>query len=275
MRTIIRVFPRKTSLTPTDDLAFVGNPPLMRPEADEVHVSCVFSWHRKQAEYLAQAWAQYYPVVRLGGPAYNSPVDGPFVAGMYVKQGVTFTSRGCPRRCGWCVVPEREGALREIADFSDGYIINDNNFIATSGAHRERVYTMLRRQPKAAIFSGGIQASLVTDEVAAELRTIRIDSLFLAADTVGSLKPLAEAVRRLSFLSRDKLRAYMLLAYNGETIREAEERLEAAWEIGVMPQAQLYQPADGWIDYPDEWRQLDRTWCRPAAMRAMHKEQTP
>ena len=32
---IIRVFPRRTSLTPVDDMAFVGNPPMLRPEADE------------------------------------------------------------------------------------------------------------------------------------------------------------------------------------------------------------------------------------------------
>lgn len=274
MTRIIRVFCRKTSLTPTDDLAFVGDPPMMRPEADEVHVSCCMSWDRRRAEYLAESWAQYYPKVRLGGPAYNSPVDGPFVAGMYVKQGVTFTSRGCPRKCGFCLVPEREGGLRELPDFPDGHIINDNNFLATSGAHRERVYTMLRRQPKAAIFSGGIQASLVTDRIADELRTIRIESLFLAADTVGSLKPLAEAVSRLAFLSRDKLRCYMLLAFDGETIREAEQRLEAAWNIGVMPQAQLYRPAEAEINYSPEWRKLAKCWARPAIMRVTHKEAT-
>lgn len=42
--TLIRVFPRRTKWTPTDSYAFVGDPPMMRPEADEVHVSCVFTW---------------------------------------------------------------------------------------------------------------------------------------------------------------------------------------------------------------------------------------
>ena len=31
---IIRVFPRKTHMTPTDPYAFVGDPPLWRPKAD-------------------------------------------------------------------------------------------------------------------------------------------------------------------------------------------------------------------------------------------------
>jgi hypothetical protein len=43
---VIRVFPRRTSLTPTDEYAFVGEPPMLRPEADEVHVSCTFTWDK-------------------------------------------------------------------------------------------------------------------------------------------------------------------------------------------------------------------------------------
>lgn len=35
---ILRVFPRRTDMTPTDDMAFIGNPPLIRPEADEVQL---------------------------------------------------------------------------------------------------------------------------------------------------------------------------------------------------------------------------------------------
>ena len=49
---IVRVFPRRTSATPTDDLAFVGDPPLFLPEADEVHVSCTFTWDRAEARRL-------------------------------------------------------------------------------------------------------------------------------------------------------------------------------------------------------------------------------
>lgn len=34
---IIRVFPRKNSHIPDDNLAFIGYPPLVRPEAAEMH----------------------------------------------------------------------------------------------------------------------------------------------------------------------------------------------------------------------------------------------
>ena len=45
MTCILRVFPHRTSYTPTDALAFAGEPlGLLIPPHDEVHISCVFTW---------------------------------------------------------------------------------------------------------------------------------------------------------------------------------------------------------------------------------------
>jgi hypothetical protein len=268
---IVRVFPRRTSLTPDDALAFVGDPPLWRPEADEVHVSCTFTWDIPEAKRLAEAWSHYYPTVKVGGPAMDGKPNG-FTPGRYVKAGVTFTSRGCNNHCPWCLVPKREGRLRPYSDFADGWIINDNNFLQCPRGHRLRVYDMLWRQKRAAVFAGGLDARLVDDEIAAEFRSIRIKELFLAADTEASLRVLERAVNKLHYLGRKKLRCYVLCGFDGEAVEQAEKRLEACWQIGVMPFAQLYQPADQWIEYSREWRQLARKWSRPAAMVAAHSE---
>jgi hypothetical protein len=270
---IARVFPRRTSYTPTDDYAFVGDPPLWRPsDIGEVHVSCTFTWDKPEAERLAEAWRIHLGVpVRLGGPAYGSPCDT-FTPGRFVKGGVVFTSRGCDRRCPWCLVPEREGRLH-LLPISDGNVINDNNFAQTPKEHREMVYAMLRRQPRAAVFAGGIDARLVTDEFAEEMRSIRVNELFLAADTERSLPSLREAAGRLAFLSREKLRCFVMVGYGGETVEQAEARLEAVWQAGAVPFCQLYQPPDRFVAYPREWRALHKTWSRPAAMKAMHKEE--
>lgn len=272
---IIRVFPRKTAYTPTDPLAFVGDPPLreFRPRGGVVHVSCAFTWDLPEAKRLAWAWRAYYDDVLLGGPATGMAPNG-FEPGRYVKSGVVFTSRGCNNHCPWCLVPSREGRLREYDTFAEGHIIQDNNFLACSPEHRRRVYAMLSHQPRAAVFAGGLDARLVTDETAAELSAIRVGEVFLAADTDGSLRPLETAVNRLSFLPRRKLRCYVLCAFGGETIEQARRRLEVVWQIGCLPFAQLFQPPDRWIDYDSEWRALAREWSRPAAMFASHAEAT-
>lgn len=265
---MIRVFPRRTAFTPTDEFAFVGDPPLWRPEADDVHISCTFTWDIVEAERLVRAWSQYYPVVKLGGPAFGSPVDG-FESGLYVREGVVFTTRGCNKRCPFCLVPEREGKLR-LLDVTEGYIIQDNNLLQAPRSHIEKVFTMLKRQGKAAVFSGGIDSTLVDEWFVNELRGIRVNQLFLACDTDRAIRPLRRAVERLSFLGCDKLRCYVLIGYNGESPLEAEARLREVWEAGCMPFAQLYQPpSDKKINYSQQWRDLARTWSRPAAMKAL------
>ena len=168
------------------------------------------------------------------------------------------------------MVNEREGPLDELDDFPDGYIINDNNLLQASRFHIECVLGMLRRQKKAAVLAGGIDARLVDDWFANELRSVSVKQLFLASDTDAASEPLREAVGRLSYLGRDKLRCYVLIGYKGEPIWKAEHRLRDVWRAGCMPFAQLYQPpAMKKIVYPWEWRDLARTWSRPAAMKAL------
>ncbi len=258
-------------MLPQDDFSFVGDPPLsaFRPLADEVHVSCAFTWDIPEAQRLSAAWGNFYPV-RIGGPAFNSPCDG-FQPGMYLRTGVTFTTRGCNNNCPWCLVPIREGRLSEIKYFAPGHIIQDNNLLQANRAHIRNVFGMLRTQHKAAVFSGGLQSNLIDDWFTDELRGIRVDSLFLAADTKASLKPLERAINRLSFLGRRRIRVYALIAFGDESLSDAEERLETIWNLGAMPFAQLYQPVDHFVNYSADWKRLVRKWSRPAAMFASHK----
>lgn len=269
---MVRVFPRRTSFTPVDGQAFVGYPPLIRPKADEVHISCTFTWDIPLARLLTQAWAEYYPVSKIGGPAIGGDNEADaFVPGRYVRNGVTFTSRGCNHYCPWCLVPRREGRLRELPDFHPGNIIQDNNLLQCSERHLQLVLAMLRKQ-KQIQFSGGLESERVTDKFATELRGLRIGQVFLAADTDGYLKPLESALQKLAFLGREKLRCYVLLGFNGENIEAGEARLRRVWELGAMPFAQLYQPpGEKRILYAKKWQRLAHTWSRPAAMKAAYE----
>lgn len=264
---IIRVFPRRTSMTPTDDLAFVGAPPLLRPDADQVHVSCTFTWDRKEAVRLTDAWAQYYPSVIAGGAAWDAS-GGEFVPARYVRPGVTVTSRGCNNQCPWCLAWKREGKLREIEIHSGNNVI-DNNLLQCSKAHIGKVIDMLRSQ-HAIKLSGGLDARLLTESVADTFRSLRIKEMFFACDTKHQLRALESAKRKLDGFTLEQLRCFVMIAYDGETMSEAEERLEAVWDIGFMPFAQLYQPPDKYIDYPKDWRRLAKNWSRPARTKALH-----
>lgn len=267
--TVIRVFPTKTHMTPRDEYAFVGDPPMFLPQADEVHVSCTFTWHMAKAKRLAGAWAQYFPT-KLGGPAFGSQTDG-FTPGHYVRQGITFTSRGCNNQCPWCLVPQREGKLREI-EIHPGNTIQDNNLLQCNREHIAKVIDMLRSQHQIC-FSGGLDSRLLTESIADDLRSLSIRHLFFACDTKVALKPLSQIKHKLLGFNRNQLRCYVLLAFNGETISEAQERLENVWGLGFMPFAQLYQPPEHHINYSKEWQDLARIWTRPAISKAVMNSQ--
>ena len=267
MSKLIRVFPRRTSFLPQDDLVFVGDPPLWRPQADRVHISVAFTWDMMEGKRLAAAWGQFYPV-SIGGPALNSPCDE-FTPGLYTKHGVTFTSRGCDHSCPWCLVPGREGKLH-LLNIAPGHIIQDNNFLQTGRDHMERVFEMLKVQRRPATFSGGLEADLIDDWVVDKLKGLRIEQVFLSCDTDGALRTVTKAAQKLAFLGRNKLRCYVLLGFSGESLAKGEARLERIWELGFLPFAQLYQPSEHWIEYSSEWRRLARRWSRPAATKALH-----
>lgn len=247
-------------------MAFVGDPPLIRPEADEVHVSTAFTWDIPKAQRLAEAWEQYYPV-KLGGPAFGSPVNG-FEPGKYIKHGVTFTTRGCDNNCSWCLVPEREGKLRILDKIHPGHIIQDNNILQAGPGHFDRVICMLSNLGRAATFSGGLDARLITPAIVHSLRTIYIRELYLACDTLQSVKVVEKAAALLTpYFKRRQLRVYVLISPGD---KGSLCRLERMWEIGLLPFAQLFQPEETLIKYNEDWRHLARTWSRPAAMFATH-----
>ena len=208
---ILRVFPRRTSHTPNDVLVFIGDPPLDRPEADEVHISCTFTWDKLKTERLKLAWGQYYSEVKVGGPAYDDPGNG-FIPGMYLKEGITTTSRGCNNQCPWCLVPKREGKIREL-QVQPGNIIQDNNLLQCSKTHIDKVLDMLTAQSDIA-FSGGLDARLLTAWIADRIRNLKVRRVFLACDTEEAIKPLRKALKLLQIPAHHhKVRCYVLLKF--------------------------------------------------------------
>lgn len=258
---IIRVFPRRTNATPDDELVRVRETPSLFDEADEVHISVAFTWDIPYAEWLAAQWAPVAPV-KMGGPAFSEP-GGDFVPGRYMKQGYVITSRGCPNRCWFCAVPKREGGqLRELP-VTDGWIVTDDNLLACSPGHIDEVFAMLARQPHRPQFVGGLEAALMTPEMAARLRGLKPESMFFAYDTPNDLEPLQAAAKMLLDAGFTKasnvLQCYVLIGYPGDTQEKALARLGEAWRAGFLPFAMLYRDKTG--DFDKDWRRFQGEWA--------------
>lgn len=265
---VLRVFPRRTRATPDDSLAVTGAPTRKLLDTggfDEVHVSVTFTYDIPKAEELAKKWEKTGVPVLVGGPAYGDKFSPTFTPGLYIRNGYTFTSRGCPKHCWFCGVYEScKGQIKELP-ITDGWNILDDNICATSPEHFKAVIEMLKRQPERPIFTGGIEPSFIQTWQAELMKEVSTKRLYCAYDTPDDYEALVEAGRIFQEVGFTKashaLCCYVLIGYRGDSFEKAERRLIDTVKAGFMPYAMLYKDQNGTVD--EEWRKFQREWCRP------------
>ena len=269
---IIRVFPRRTSATPDDNLVRINKIPTLFDEADEIHISVAFSWDIPLAERLERLWKNVAPV-SMGGPAFDDQ-GGDFTPGMYVKKGYVMTSRGCPNQCWFCSVWRREGKTIRTLPITEGYNLLDSNILACPDDHVSGVFQMLKegkkKFKKSVQFSGGLEAARLKQWHVDALRELRPQQLFFAYDTPDDLEPLQRAGKMLIHAgwlkeSYNALRCYVLCGWKGDSTREADIRMWQAVDAGFLPMAMVYRDKKG--QRKPEWMHFAREWSRPAITR--------
>jgi len=261
---IIRVFPKKTKLSPVDPLAHFDVPGMF-DEADEVHISTLFTWDKARAEYLAEQWRHVAPI-KFGGPAYNQ-AGASFISGMYVREGATITSRGCHNKCWFCSVWKREPSLIELP-IVPGTNVLDDNLLACSELHIRSVFAMLKQQRGPKQFTGGLEAAILKPWHVELLADLRPAQMFFAYDTPDDEEPLRTASNMLheAGFTRNQMRCYVLIGYPRDTIQQADVRLRLCLKLGFFPMAMLWRDENGNVDY--NWRKFQRGWARPALIAA-------
>jgi len=237
-----------------------------------VLVSVTFTWDIPEAERIAELWDKVAPT-RIGGPALGT-VGGEFEPGKFLQHGYTITSRGCPECCWFCGAWKRDGTKARELPIRDGWNVLDDNLLACSEAHIRAVFTMLARQPERAEFTGGLHAARLAPWHVDLLAGLpRRPAIFLAYDEDRDLEPLREACRMLIDAGwyRQRLRAYVLSGYEGDTREAAEARMRLVMDCGADPMAMVYRGPDE-IDEEDyrrrmaDWLAWARQWIRPALM---------
>ena len=217
---------------------------------DTLYLSVVFSWDVAAAVERAK---QHKGRVVVGGPAaiiQREAFEG--VADVQEKCDVaepilfhnhlaTFTTRGCVNACPFCIVPRIESEFIEIRNFRPAPVVCDNNFLAASAAHQERVVDALKRYPLVD-FNQGLDCRLFTPDAASNLGRLRLRARF-SFDAVSEESALVDAVRLCQERSTKNIGVYVLFGYN-DTPDDAIYRLELVRGLGLWPNAMRYQPID-------------------------------
>lgn len=94
------------------------------------------------------------------------------------KTAYGFLTRGCPNKCGWCIVPKKEGAVRPYMDVDDiaidgrdHLVLMDNNILASDYGIRQ--LEKIAERGYRVDFNQGLDARLVTKDVATLLASIK------------------------------------------------------------------------------------------------------
>ena len=107
-------------------LARTPNPTMFEPVYDRVYASALFSWTQPVIERLRLA----YPDAIVGGTGSGSMVEAESIIGEEYEHydysiypnyqySLGFTQRGCRLKCGFCVVPKKEGKPRSVNTIKD------------------------------------------------------------------------------------------------------------------------------------------------------------
>lgn len=233
-------------------------------------VSVVFTWQVEDAFVLGRDYHRATGGdVEIGGPAIELvrrpresvwnprrgwlrfpkvPKDDDGVVDVLglMNPDATFTTRGCPNKCVFCSVPRIEGPFRELERWRPAPIVCDNNLLACSRRHFERVLVSLERFDRVD-FNQGLDCRRLTSwhvGLLGQLRNkgIKVKVRF-AFDRANVKVRLFGAIDRVLGVGipRQDIGVYVLVGFR-DTPEAAVERLETVRELGIRPNPMRYQP---------------------------------
>lgn len=186
---------------------------------------------------------------------------------------IGFLTRGCVRKCAWCIVPKKEGSIRAVATWQEikrpesrKIIFLDNNVLASG--HGIQQIEEMGNEKIWLDFNQGLDARLITPEIAGLLARLHwIRFIRLACDTSEMLPIIEQATRYMieAGVSRSRFWAYVLV----QEIEDAHKRVVALESMGVTPFAQPYRDYEG-----TEPPQIQKDFARWVNNRAVFKSCT-
>lgn len=226
-----------------------------------LYLSIPFTWLLPQAKTLAES---HDGPVAAGGPAVQLMPD--FLKGsvktinrqcpveplLFHNPLATFTTRGCVNSCGFCAVSKLEPDFIQLPEWRLAPIVCDNNLLAATRAHFNRVIERLKLLPDSTLkiqpvdFNQGLEARLLKPHHARRLAELKAVKVRFAFDHVNNESAVAEAVNLCRKHGLKDFGIYVLIGYH-DTLEDASYRLEKVRSWGINPNPMRYQPLDGLV----------------------------
>jgi len=211
---------------------------LLYGQVEKTYVSVIFKQNRWKAE-------QFNNAVK-GGSGWDLVTKlPPEIDKIKPHINLGFTTRGCFRKCPFCIVWEKEGELKiegDLLDLWDGksrnVVLLDNNILGI----REQFLLVCKqaRENKIRVdFNQGLDHRLLTKDIVKELKSISHIEYRFAFDHPSSFSSVERAIDLLQKEGINRCSWYVLVGFN-TTLEEDIKRLNYLRERNQNAYVQRY-----------------------------------
>jgi hypothetical protein len=161
-----------------------------------VYISCIFTWNKSAARTLAKQFPD--AEVQIGGSGVSLstrlPEEVEILPPDYdlypeIDYSLGYCVRGCPRSCGFCIIPKKDGKPRAFADIYDFWdsrhkkiVILDDNILALPDHFKKIANQIIKEKLKVEFHSLDIR--FLDDEIAALLKQMHVIEPHFAWDDI-------------------------------------------------------------------------------------------
>lgn len=223
--------------------------PLLTKNYDKVYVSKIFTKRNINEGYIPEECT-------MGGSGFDLisrlPEEIEHIKPDYklykLKYSLGFTTRGCIRNCGFCIVRKKEGDIKEHAEVeeflnpeSNIVVLLDNNFLALP-SHIKKLQLFI---DKGWImdFNQGLDIRLINEENAKLLRDVKhLKQIRFSWDLMGYEKKVKEGLKTLFKIGIKPYRIMVYTLCNFNTFfKEDTYRFEELVNLGLDPFVMIYE----------------------------------
>ncbi len=175
-----------------------------------------------------------------------------------IDYSILFTTRGCVRKCSFCVVPLKEGFIHSVATTelnpNGSYIeLLDNNFFSGRDWQDRFDYIQALNQP--INFNTGLDCRAITEEQAKALGDLNIKAIHIAWDNLEEEQAVFKGIERMiKYVSPSKITCYVLVGFKQPEIIESDlYRVRKLHEYKITPFAM------GYIDFDNPLQERSKS----------------
>jgi len=215
---------------------------------DKVYASQIFTWSKPLYHYdvLGGSGTEKWDIIL---PEEVEHIMPNYELYHNMDYALGFTTRGCIRKCPFCIVPQKEGKIKPVADIYDIWdkkrkdiVLLDNNILGLQ-EHFFKITNQIKKEKLRVDFNQGLDCRLLTEKIAKELSEIKHMVYRFSFDFMETEIFVRKAIKLLTKNKISRCLWYVLVGFN-TTLEEDLYRLNLLKDLNQLAFVQKYNKTE-------------------------------